>query len=291
MRITSEVMVTRSLDRLQTRLQQYERTQSELATGRRILKPSDDPSGSRRASSLTGAMQGAEQHLRNIDDANGWISSADSQLQSGLTRLHRAREIATRGSSDTTPAERSALATEVEQIREELEGIANTQYRGRPLFGGFTDGNAVQPDGGAWATNGDGDQIMRRVSDSETVRVNVTAGEWLGEGDDNALAQLDELAAALRAGEPITGRITGLEAASDRVADSLAVLGASANRISSAEMRAQDLLQTMRTELSGVQDVDLAQGIMELQIQQVAYEATLSALGQSLPPNLGAFLR
>lgn len=48
---------------------------------------------------------------------------------------------------------------------------------------------------------------------------------------------------------------------------------------------------TLRMELSEVQDLDLAKGVMELQVQQVAYEATLQALAKALPPSLAAFLR
>ena len=294
MRITSEVMVSRSLDRLQTRLQRYERSQSELATGKRILSPSDDPSGSRRASSLTASMRAREQELRNVSDATGWLDTADGQLQTALDRLARARELATRAASNAGAGERSAIAAEIRAITEEIAGIANTTHLDRPLFGGFTAGPAVERDaGGAWVTQGDGDEVTRRVSDSELVRVNVTAAEWLGVGspDGDLLTQLDQLADDIEAGAAIAPRLDQLKAATGTIADSLAVIGAASNRVSSAEARASDLLLNLRTELSRVQDVDVAEGIMELQVQQVAYEATLQALAKALPPSLAGFLR
>lgn len=291
MRITSEVMVSRSLDRLQTRLQRYERTQSELATGRRILSASDDPAGARRASTLTGALRAREQDLRNAGDATGWLDAADSQLQTALERLSRARELATRAASDAGPGERSAIAAELRAITEELAGVANASHAGRPLFAGFSAGPAVERDGlGAWVTAGDGDAITRRVSDAETVRINVTAAEWLGPGAA-LLTDLDALVATIEGGGAVGPYLDTLRGASERIADQLAVIGASTNRVQSAESRAQDLLLTLRTELSQVQDVDVAQGVMELQVQQVAYEATLSALAKALPPTLVSFLR
>jgi hypothetical protein len=48
---------------------------------------------------------------------------------------------------------------------------------------------------------------------------------------------------------------------------------------------------TMRTELSNVQDVDVAQGMRELQFREIRYQATLHALSQALPPSLVNFLR
>lgn len=294
MRITSEVMVTRSLDRLQGRLQAYERSQSELATGRRILSPSDDPAGSRRALSLNAALRTREQELANVDDARGWLNAADSQLQSVLNRLARARELTTRGASDSTPAERQAMALEIREIREEIVGIANTDHQGRPLFGGYSAGPAVEGAPGAWRFNGGGDEVTRRVSDTELVRVNVTAEEWLGTaGAGDMLSVLAGIEQELATGDQaaLSGRIGDLTAAADRVGGSLATIGAATNRVDSARDRAQAATLTLRTELSNVQDVDIAQGIMELQTQQVAYEATLQALAKALPPSLVSFLR
>ena len=296
MRITSETMVMRSLDRLQGRLSSYERSQSELATGRRILQPSDDPAGARRSMSLRSAMYAREQELRNVSDAKGWLHAADSQLQSVLDRLSRAQELATRGASSSGPTERHALAGEVRQIAEEIAGIANARHLDRPLFGGFGDGPAVARDGaGDWQAVGGGDAVMRRVSDTEQVRVNVTAAEWMGftgPGDD-LLTTLDDLAQRLETGTPadISASLGDLKDAMSTVATSLADIGAATNRVEAAGARADDLLLTLRSELSDVQDVDVAKGVMDLQTQQVAYEATLAAIGRALPPSLVAFLR
>jgi flagellar hook-associated protein 3 FlgL len=294
-RITSEVMVTRSLDRLGTRLQQYERTQNQLSSGKRILAASDDPAGARRAASLRGAMQAREQELRNAADATGWLDTADSQLQSAMNRLNRVHELALRGASDTSNAERRALANEIREITEEIAGIANATHLGRPLFGGFGGGPAVEKVDGVWVANGTDDQVTRRVTDSEQVRINVTAGEWLGFGspDGDLLTQLEGLVVDLESGTQadVTARIRGLEGSRLHVADALGAVGAATNRVVSATQRTNDLLVTLRNELSEIEDVDIAQGIVELQVQQVAYEATLQALGRALPPSLVAFLR
>lgn len=295
MRITSEVMVTRSLERLNSRLQTYERKQSELALGKRIIQASDDPAGARRGSSLRAALKAREQDVRNADEAGGWLATADGQLQSASERMVRLRELVTQGASHADPQVREAIAIEVRAIAEELAGIANTTYNDRPLFGGFDGGPAVEKVAGVWTSAGDGDQVTRRVSDSELVRINITAGEWLGFGapGGDLLTQLDELADDLVAGDQtkISGHLGRLAVASDRITDGLATIGAATNRIESASARASELLLTLRTELSKVEDVDVAESVMELQVQQVAYEATLQALGRALPPSLVAFLR
>lgn len=299
MRITSEVMVTRSLDRLQNRLKAYERSQSQLASGQRIMKPSDDPAGTRRSMSLTAAMRAREQELANAEDGKGWLDSADTQLQTMLSRLAQIRDVAVEGASEKEPTSRDALAAEVRSIRDEMVAIVNDRRLERPLFGGFTDGDAVEFDGTSWSANGTGDEVTRRVSDTELVRVNITAGEVLGfqangttDGTD-ALTMLEDLAVAIETGDQdqVTGMIGDVTVASDRVAEGLAAIGSAANRVQGAAERARDVQLTLRNELSNVRDTDFAEGIMELQVQQVAYEATLQALAKALPPSLGSFLR
>ncbi|MEX2504214.1 MAG: hypothetical protein WD378_05145, partial [Egicoccus sp.] len=178
MRITSEAMVSRSLDRLHSRLTQYERAQTELATGRRILQPSDDPAGTRRAMSLRSSLHARERELQNVDDARGWLDTTDAQLQAVTTRLSRVRELVTQGASGQSDEALKALAIEVRQITEEVAGIANASHLERPLFGGFGAGEQVVERDGVWQftsdrQNGTPDQVMRRVSDSEQVRINV----------------------------------------------------------------------------------------------------------------------
>lgn len=295
MRITSDVMVSRTLERLQTRLQAYERTQSELATGKRILKPSDDPAGARRAIGIQQAMRAREQDLNNISDGLGWLNAADSQLQAAGDRMARVRELTIGAATVTGQGERVAIATEIREIRDELIAIGNHQHLGRPMFGGYADGDAIElDDADEWVSKGDGDEVRRRVSDSETVRVNVTAAEWMGFDDgEDLITMLGNLADEVEGGDQavVSGRLGDLDRAIGRIGDALSVIGSATNRVASARDRAESLALTLRTELSEVQDVDLAQGLMEQQIQQVGYEATLQSLSKALPPSLVSFLR
>ena len=47
----------------------------------------------------------------------------------------------------------------------------------------------------------------------------------------------------------------------------------------------------MKTQLSGIEDIDLAEVILELQMQEVAYKGALGAAGKVLQPTLLDFLR
>jgi len=293
-RVTNEQMLGNTLRRLSSRLGQYERAQSQLATGRRILTPSDDPGGTVRALSLRADERSREQEARNAGDAQGRLQIVDAQLSAASERLQRVNELAVGAASTTNERERAAVKAEVLAIREELRGITNTRYRGAPLFAGMADPAEVVAADGTY--QGDAGAIERRIGEGETVRVNVTADEAFGlgaGGSPNVFAVLDQFAARLDAGDTagVAATIGDLEQVRGTLGRSQSVVGAAANRVESAARRAGDTLLNLRAERAEVEDVDIAEAIMTLQTQQVAYEATLSAMSRALPQSLVNFLR
>lgn len=297
MRVTSEMLVTGALSRLSSRLGAFERTQERLGDGRRIQRPSDDPGGSARVLRLEAAQAARRQEARNGQDGLNRLTAADGHLQAGLQRLHRVRELATRGATTASPAEREALASEVETIRDELLAIANARHAGEPLFAGHRAGDAVAFDGVAWQYLGDDGAIMRRVGPQEEVQVNVTAREAFGLDPaapaGSTFAMLDQLAADLRAGstDGAAAAVGGVETAARRIGDALARIGSAQGWVTSALQRGTEVEAATARELSDVRDVDIAEAVMELEVQQVAYESALHALSKSLPPSLLTFLR
>jgi flagellin-like hook-associated protein FlgL len=103
----------------------------------------------------------------------------------------------------------------------------------------------------------------------------------------------EDLEAALVAndGTGIQAGIEEVDRAMNRILSSRATLGAAANRIEKAIFRAQADDVSIRTALSETEDTDMARAIMELQIQETAYQAAQSALAKAIQPSLAQFLR
>lgn len=294
MRVSHGAMTFTSLRRTNDRLSAFERSQSSLASGKRLTAASDDPAGMNRALDLRDSLAAREQEARNAADAASWIRLGDSKLQSVVDLLQRARELGVRGSSTSEQAEREALAVEIRSIRETVLSLSNSTSQGRRLFGGFTAGEAVGQVAGVWTYTGDTGQVTRRVGDTDVVVVNVTADEVFGfsTGRD-VFSVLDDVEASLMAGGgSATGALLNdVDQVMSGVLAGLSKLGAAANRVESAQTRNQADVITLKTELSETEDIDLAKAITELQLQEVAYKATLGALSRSLQPSLVDFLR
>jgi flagellar hook-associated protein 3 FlgL len=133
------------------------------------------------------------------------------------------------------------------------------------------------------------------VGDQNQLTVNVTGdqvfGFSAGAGQD-VFTMLDNLAAQVNAGNAAgaSASVASVDTALGRVNQGLAQVGATGNRINQALTLNLSTAETIKSQLSAVQDVDLTEATMNLQTQQVAYQAALGALSKVLGPSLLDFI-
>ncbi len=111
--------------------------QEMLSTGKRLLRPSDDPVDVANDLQLRSSLYALKQYKENVNDAVGFMSVTDTTMVSMNDLFHRLRELALQASNDTqTGNERSYILKEVEQIFRQLVSLGNTQFKGDYIFGG-----------------------------------------------------------------------------------------------------------------------------------------------------------
>lgn len=282
------------MSRIGTRLSEYAVTQERLATGKRMTRPSDDPIGMNRALELRATMSAREQETRNAEDGKMWMDLADTKLQDVVGQIQRARELAVRGATFVGPQEREAIALEIAHLRDDIVALANSQHQGRGIFSGFSSGDAVEKAGGSWSYVGDAGQINRRVGENEVVTINLTADVAFGFSSGNDIfTVLDNLETALYADDSanVETAIANLDTSLQTTLGALGIVGARTNQIETAIARSANDILTITQQLSSLEDVDIAEAVMELQLQQTAYEAALAAFSQSSQTSLVDFLR
>ena len=297
-RYTQRLMVDRSLASLQAGLGRLARTQEQLHTGRIINRPSDSPTGTNAAMRLRSETATQTQYARNAEDGLGWLGQIDNTITSMLDGVNKVRDLTLQGASTGTnnQASREALATEVEQIRSALLGQANTRYLGRPVFGGVTAGrNAYDTTTGGFVGErvaGPGTTVLRTVAEGVQVRVDVTGPEVFGSGTEDVFAVLDDVAGHLRTDPTALGAdLDRLDTALQRMRTAVADVGTRYGRVEQAAQTAKDVTLDLQASLSDVENVDLAKATVDLQLQEVAYQAALATTGRVLQPTLLDFLR
>lgn len=295
-RITQKGMHHRVLGNLQGNLQRLQRTQEQLSSGRTILRASDSPTGAVGALHSRAELRRFDQMLRNADDATSWLGTADNVLVQALDSTRRVRELALAGGNAATgSAAREAIAAELDVLREGLLMLANTRHLGRPVFNGTSDGTlAFDPTTGAYL--GDAGRVTRAVGPGAEVQVNLPGTQPFGDpadGDD-LFAVIANLAANLRNGDTaavVGSDLDAIDRSLARLTDSVAAVGARYHHVETMRTRTEDAKVRLTSSLSEIEGVDLAAAIMELQLQQVAYEAALGASARAIQPSLMDFLR
>jgi flagellin len=107
-----------------------------LSTGVRINSAKDDAAGLAISSKMTSQIEGLNQAVRNANDAVSLIQTAEGALIETTNMLQRMRELAVQSASDTNvTADRTALNTEFQQLKSEINRIAsNTQWNGTNII-------------------------------------------------------------------------------------------------------------------------------------------------------------
>lgn len=291
-RITQRLMVERSMSALQTGLGRLARSQEQLSTGRLINRPSDSPSGTNDAMRLRAQLTADTQYSRNASDGLAFLGTTDNAMTSMLDQVRRARDLVVQGAStgsNGTDA-RTALAAELGQIRQSVVGLANTQYLGRPVFGGTTGSpTAYGPDGSYLGDNG---TVTRSIGDGQTVRVDVTGPEAFSVAGDDVFAVLAD-ARVLMVTDPaqLGDVLRRLDAVAGQMRTALADIGTRYGRVEGAMSILSGAVLDHTAALSEVENVDIAKSIVDLQMQEVAYQAALGATARVLQPSLIDFLR
>ncbi len=150
-------------------------TQSQLASGRNFVSPSENPLGAARALDLTRALGQQEQFRRNLQFGDNALTANDAAIGEIGDLLIEASRIASQNVSNLTSAdERASEAELVAGIRSQLQIVGNRQFGGRFIFGGRDTQNRpfVDANGGI-AYVGDTGERFTRVEQGLRTSVNL----------------------------------------------------------------------------------------------------------------------
>ncbi len=290
-RISNQMLVTQSLTNLQDNLSKLADLQQQASSLKRLSKPSDAPADVVSAMQLHAGLASNNQYSRNIDDASAWLGTADNALTSAVTQLQRVSDLvvqAANASSDSTA--RAGIASEIDSIRATLLGIANSQYAGRAVFSGTAGGGAAYRSDGTYV--GVSAAVERTIAPGQRVQVNVNGDAVFGPAGNDLFTTLAQISDAVRTDPSQLGALSStLDARTQQVQTQLAEVGARFQRVDAMKTQNSADSLTMKQNLSSIEDADIAQVMMQLQTQQVAYQAALAATARAIQPSLADFLK
>jgi flagellar hook-associated protein 3 FlgL len=258
------------------------RTQIQLATGKQILTPSDDPAGAVKSLDLQRYLASNEQFVINIGVVRTRREQQESTLERVTDLLQRARELAIQGNNGTTgQVARNGIAEEVDQLLEQMIALGNARdSNGEYLFGGLDRTNpAFSRAGGTGPVTYDGSDIQRQLQVSEDRRMaDGLTGRAVfmsvNASGDSAFAIVGALAQGLRAGTDLSTSLRDLDLVHNQVLAARTRNGARLNVLDDLGNINADMAVTLESQLSEIQDLDYAEAVARMNRQLVALQAS-----------------
>jgi len=187
MRVTTNLIYDQNLRAINNSQSSLSDIQTQLATGKKLLRPSDDPVGASQVVRLTEELDKITQYKRNVDLATNNLELQETSLRGIKDVVDRARVLVVQSGNGILSADdRKALASEIEQIRNQVIDLMNTQNAaGDYIFSGYqSQSQAFEFNPSAQTDvikfNGDDGTNDIQLSDSVKIRT-TTSGKTLFE--------------------------------------------------------------------------------------------------------------
>jgi len=182
-RIATSNYFARNVTQMQTRQSSLDRAQEELSTGKKIINPSDDPTGANTVIRLKKELEVSSRYLNSQDSARRYNNVAETQIESMTNTLYRTQELMTQainGAMDTGSLH--ALGQEMSaRGREFLSEVNAKNAAGDFIFSGYqTDSQTYELDVFGFAQyQGDNGQRQLLVAPNTQVAANDTANSFV----------------------------------------------------------------------------------------------------------------
>lgn len=333
-RVTTSMMANDTLANVQNNFQRLADANEKMASGKRMKFASDDPASSVSSMRLRKELAATEQYKRNIDDAQSWMQTADSAMDTvSKLYLHSKTKLINSVSGAMGKESLHALAADLRQNAQAIMTQANKTYLGRTVFAGNSDkgmvfktGKDANGDLQFMQTEADNVTAMpvdRRINAYTTLPANVDGNKLFGTGtiryvegpineqtglpdgfavDDSnnpsVMNLLVEAARIMETGDLGGDKVDKIRAIQNELSrrekllhTNQSDLGARHKQVLEAQDNVVSDIQAVKTQISGVEDVDIQAATIEMSLAHMAYQAALGSTSRVVQPSLLDYLR
>lgn len=308
MRITSANAFESSVSQLQKRQQALTEAQEQLTSGKRVLKPSDDPAAAAQAERALASVARSEAQMRALDASRNSMQLTESALGTAGELMQQARDLlVSAGNGSYTDSERRTIAESIRGLRNDLLAVANrSDGAGRYLFGGQgADGQPLLDNPGGVTYSGSSGQSQAAAGEASPLSIDGRA-VWLQAPDPSApgtsLSVFDvmdrvvgELLTPGRTSSDVAATVSAglgdFDAGADNLSAWRARTGENMRRIDSIGERLSQTRLDAQRERSEAEDLDMLQAISDFQNRQTGYDAALKTYSIVQQMSLLQYLR
>ncbi|MDD5018155.1 MAG: flagellar hook-associated protein FlgL [Eubacteriales bacterium] len=310
MRITNSMMLNNYLSNLNDNLESLTEKQTQVSTGKRINKLSDDPVGLISVMQCDVKLYKTEQYNQNVENALTWLDQTEAATLSLNDVIKTAYETVIELANDYVTAEdKEAAAEMIAQLRDEVLAIGNSQSEDEYLFGGYNINNTpfTVDASGNILYNGldltdetsvdliaENEQVITyEIGYETTMDISISGSELFGMGEDNIYTVFDNLYNALISDADAEELNDYIEKLQDNQSSVLAIeakIGGRINRLELVQNRYEEDYLSYTELKSNIEDVDLAEAAMNYEMAETVYTAALNIGSKIIQLSLVDFL-
>jgi flagellar hook-associated protein 3 FlgL len=190
-RITNLYLANGVINSIQNNLGRLARSQEQISTSSRLLRPSDDPTVLSQFMSIKATLSYNQQYDRNLDDGLSYLDMNDAAMGTVGDVLSKAGEYAVQAANDTyNPADRVAIAEQIDKMIDQVVDMANSSVGGKYIYAGTKNSRPpLTREGDIITYNGDTNGVYREVMAGTDYRIDapgVTTGVQIEATNDEA---------------------------------------------------------------------------------------------------------
>ena len=277
MRISENTTYLNFLRDLQLAEQSFAKSQATVSSGKRVLRPSDDPAAAADILRLTSQDAEATQFGRNLSMATSKLEAADGILSGVEEMIARIRNLGLMAVSDIPRADH--YLEEVRGLREQVLAAANSSHQGSYLFSGSlakTQPFVKAPDSSV-SYAGNSNVVAYQVNRTMTLQAQVPGSDVFS-GAIDVFAVINDLADAIDNGDfaGINTQVRNLEDFTEILSTTRSLLGSTINVASSLETERAAAGLSRAKQRDDIESANMAQAISELTRSQTSLQSTLA---------------
>ncbi|MGD0072840.1 MAG: hypothetical protein ABSD31_00705 [Candidatus Binataceae bacterium] len=277
MRVSDLVLYDTLADSIDTVTSDLNVAQQQLATGKSVMQPSDNPAAFAQAEILQTSASATSNDASLANLVQNSLNMASDSLSQASTVINSAIANANEGANGTVNASQMTdIAQTVQGQLAQLIQSANTNYAGVYLFAGNQTQAAPFSAAGAYA--GDAGTNSASFSNGAKIQVTFDGQSIFGNATSGAIGAMTSLVAALNAGNQtaVAATIPQLNAALQQIAGANASIGTSVNNASALATNSTSAVTTINNSINQVAGADVAQVAINVQEDTAEQQALVS---------------
>jgi len=295
-RIVPEMLFSTFLDAIAKDRERVSNDLQQITTGQSVNSLSDNPTAAAALVQNLSEASSVDQFTRSISSIQGSLETADSALNSVVSSLTQAISLGTEGANGTLMSgARQTLAAQVNDLQQEILGLANTTYQGDYVFAGtavktqpyVVDSNS--PSGVSYQGNSSANKVQ--VGQAQFVPANLPGSTIFNGTGADVFQALHDLASALQNNGDIAGATTEVENALNNVDLQRTFYGATLDRLNNASYTLSQEQINLSQEQNNLVGADLPTSATNLAQAETTLNAALAAFGQISQNNLFSYLK